>query len=237
MNKFKVLIADSTPSLRQFIKYALEDHFPGIVIEMANTGKNIQQRLEGSRYDLILYEKEMPLLDGDDLLEWLRSHETLKAAPFIMMSANSDEESLKKAIQLGADAYLLKPFKIDVLINKVTAVVNKLNRRKSHRYTAEGGVVLKFNSRLCKGSIIDISPEGLSGRFLSKENIPHILEKVDAGIELKNKSWIEGLEGVIIRIEAVEAPDGAGQIQLAIRFMDTLAPEKKKQLADVLSSL
>jgi len=131
MNKIKVLIADSTASLRQFIKYTLEDHFPHIATEMANTGKNIQQRIEDNRYDLILYEKEIPMLDGNALLEWLRKHETLSATPFVMISSSGDEEGLKRAIQLGVDAYLLKPFKGEALIRNVTSALSKLNKGKS----------------------------------------------------------------------------------------------------------
>ncbi|RJQ50934.1 MAG: response regulator [Nitrospiraceae bacterium] len=128
MNKLKVLIADNTDSLRQFIKYAIEKHFPHIVTETASSGKNIQQRIESSSYDLILYEKEMPLLDGNTLLEWLRKHDSLKTTPLIMMSSGTDEEGIKKAIELGADAYLLKPFKIDSLISKVASIVKRFNR-------------------------------------------------------------------------------------------------------------
>ena len=131
MNKLRVLIGDSTASFRQFIKYTLEDHFPGVVTEMANNGKNIQQRLDSTSYDLIIYEKEMPMLDGITLLEWLRNHEKLKKTPLILMSADSDGESLKKAIQLGADAYILKPFKVDNLVKKVAAIVNRLNSDRS----------------------------------------------------------------------------------------------------------
>jgi two-component system chemotaxis response regulator CheY len=131
MTKLRVFIADSTASLRQVIKYALEDHFPGVVTEMANNGKNIQQRLDSTSYDLIIYEKEMPMLDGNTLLEWLRNHEKLKKTPFILMSADNDEVSLKKAIQLGADAYLLKPFKVDNLVKKVASIVNRLNSNRS----------------------------------------------------------------------------------------------------------
>ena len=127
MYKLRVLIADSASPLRQFIKYALEDHFPGIVTEMANNGKNIQHRLESNRYDLIIYEKEMPMLDGITLLEWLRNSERLKNTPLVLTSADSDEVSLRKAAQLGADAYLLKPFKVDNLVKKVASIVNRLD--------------------------------------------------------------------------------------------------------------
>jgi DNA-binding response OmpR family regulator len=131
MNKIKILIADSSASLRQFIKYTIEDRFPHVVAEMANSGKNIQQRIEDGSYDLILYEKEMPMLDGNTLLGWIREHETLGATPFIMISSSGDAEDLKRAIHLGVDAYLLKPFKGEALISKVTFALSKLNRGKS----------------------------------------------------------------------------------------------------------
>lgn len=237
MSKLKVLIADSVASVRQFIKYALEDHFPGVDIEMANSGKNIQQRLDSSRYDLIIYEKDMPLLDGNTLLEWLRKHETLKKTPFILISADSDEESLKKAVQLGTDAYLLKPFKIDNLVQKVTAVVNRLNRRKSERYRAEGEVILKTNSQNFRAELIDLSIDGFSGMINRQEKLPHILEKVEAGIELQNKKNVAGMSGYIIRMEAIEAEHDIKQIKIAVKIAEDLAPAKKKELADLLSSV
>ena len=237
MNKLKILIADSTASVRQFIKYALEDHFPGVVIEMANSGKNIQQRLESTRYDLILYEKEMSMLDGNILLEWLRKHEILKKTPLILMSADSDEESLKKAVQFGADAYLLKPFKIDNLVNKVTSVVNRLNRRKSERYVVEGGIILKTNSQNFRGSIVDMAKEGLSGMIDRQDPLPHILEKVEACIEVRNKHKIEGIAGFIIRMEAVDSAPDIKQIKVAVKFLEDLIPDKKKELEQFLSLL
>ncbi len=237
MSRLKVLIADSSASVRQFIKYALENHFPGIVIEMANNGKNIQQRLESTRFDLILYEKEMPLLDGNILLEWLRNHETLKRTFFILVSSGSDEDSLRKAIQLGADAYLLKPFKIDNLVHKVTSVINRLNRRKAERYGAEGEIVLKSSLQSFKGKLIDIATEGLSGVIDREEQLPHILEKVEACVALRNRSKIEGIAGFIIRMEAVEAEPDIRQIKVAVKFIEDLAPDKKKELAQLLSSL
>lgn len=237
MSKLKVLVADNTASVRQFIKYALEDHFPGVDIEMANNGKNIQQRLDNSHFDLIIYEKEMPMLDGNTLLEWLRKHETLKKTPFILLSADSDEESLKKAVQLGADACLLKPFKIDNLVHKVASVVNSLNRRKSERFRAEGEVILKTNSQNSRVKLIDLSIEGFSGMIGIQEKLPHMLEKVEAGIELQNKKKIAGISGHIIRMEAIEAEHDIKQIKIAVKIVEDLASAKKKELADLLSAL
>ncbi|RJQ49767.1 MAG: response regulator [Nitrospiraceae bacterium] len=237
MNKLKVLVADSTASVRQFIKYALEDHFPGIVIEMANNGKNIQQRLESSSFDLILYEKEMPLLDGATLLEWIRQHETLKPLPFIMMSPATDEESLKKVIHLGADSYLVKPFKAESVVSKVTSLLNKPNRKTSERYRADGEISIRTSTQGIKGKLLEIGAGGLTGVIDRQEQLPHILEKVEAGILTLNKNRIDGIPGVIVRMEAVEAIPDIRHIAIVVRFIDPLVPEKKKELEGFLSAL
>jgi len=237
MNKMKVLIADSTASLRQFIKYALESHFPNMTIEMANSGKNIQQRMESARYDLVLYEREMPLLDGFTLLEWLRNHESLKTTPIILMSSGTDEESLKKAVQLDADAYLLKPFKIDILTGKVAAVVNRPVRKKIERHRADGEFFLRTSSQSFSGDLQEMASDGLTGIIEIREHLPQILEKVEAGMELPDKKKLEGIAGVIIRVEAVGVIPYIKHVRVAVKFIADLPSEKKKEIEVLLSNL
>lgn len=133
MDKYRVLIADGTPSMRQFIRYTLENHFINVEFEVANSGKNIQKRIEAAHYDLIIYDRDLPFLNGDELLEWLRGHETLKNLSFIMVSADRSEDSLRKSIELGADACIVKPLLMETLVNKVKEIFNRLEKNKPGR--------------------------------------------------------------------------------------------------------
>jgi two-component system chemotaxis response regulator CheY len=125
MRKLKVLIADATDSIRQFVKLTLMDHFPDIEISVASSGKNIKQKIEISSYDLIICERELPMLGGDELLEWLRTHESLKHTPVIIISLDRYENSIKKAISLGANGYLIKPLLAEPLVNKVKEITGR----------------------------------------------------------------------------------------------------------------
>lgn len=243
-NKLRVLIADSTPSVRQFIRYALEDHFKNIEFEAANNGKNIQKRLEATHFDLILYDRDMPLLNGDEMLEWLRSHETLKSIPFIMISSDRSEDSLKKVIALGADACLVKPLLMDPLVSKVRDIFNKVeknksesDRRKYERVREQGVVYMRFNSQQNRGQLLNISAGGMLSVIDREGPQPVILERVGISIEMDNKKRIEGLEGEIVRIQVVETLAGPRHIQYAIKFMEDMAGEKKRQLAEFVRSL
>ncbi|MBI5055618.1 MAG: response regulator [Nitrospirae bacterium] len=242
MKKLKVLVADATASVRQFIKYALEDSFPDIDIDMAPNGRNVQQRLEDTRFDLVIYDSDMPFLSGDALLEWLRKHDTLKTTPFIMMSANSDGECLKKAVHLGADAYLVKPLLREHLIAKVKEILSKngkdsIDRRKDPRFSADGGIFIRFKPHNSRGRLVNAGMGGVLSLFDSKDAVPHILDKVVLSIEQDNKQNIEGIEGVVVRIEVIGTVARARQIQVAVKFIDEISEETKKGISALAASL
>ncbi len=242
MNKLRVLIADSTPSVRQFIRYTLEDHFKNIEFEVASNGKNVQKRLEATHYDLILYDRDLPLLNGDELLDWLRNNQTLKNIPFIMISGDRSEESLRKVIELGADACLVKPLLMAPLINKVREIFNKFeknksDRRKHERSREQGTVYLKFDPQQCRGLLLNISEGGMLSVFDREGPLPVILDRVGISIETDNKKRIEGLEGEIVRIQVVDTLSGPRHIQVAVKFMEDMIAEKKRQLAEFIASL
>ncbi|MBI4850082.1 MAG: response regulator [Nitrospirae bacterium] len=242
MKKLKILVADATASVRQFIKYALEDSFPDIDIAMAPNGRNVQQRLEDTRFDLIIYDSDMPFLSGEALLEWLRKHDTLKATPFMMMSVNGDGERLKEAIHLGADAYLVKPLLREHLIAKVKEIISKkdkdsFDRGKNPGLSAAEGISIKFNSTNSRGRLLNAGMGGVLSLFDSKGAVPHILEKVVLSIEQDNKQDIEGIEGVVVRIEVIDTVARAQQIQVAVKFIDEISEETKKGLSDLVASL
>lgn len=242
MNKFKILIADTTPSVRQFIRYSLQDHFRDLEFEVATNGKNIKKRLEDTRYDLILYDMDMPMLSGDELLKWLRSHATLKEISFVMISGNKDEKSLQSAIDHGADAYLIKPLLMEPLINTVREILNtfekkNFDRRKYKRFKGQGEVTLLFNSLQNRGMLINISMGGLLCMFGLEGPLPQILDIVKIEVRLDNKKKLEGLEGEIVRITVIDAFAGPKHIQLGIKFPDEISIEKKRWLMDLVTSM
>ena len=125
MDRMKVLIAEGNSSVRQFIRYTLQDHFPEFDYEVATNGRNIQKRVEETSYDLIIYEREMPMLSGDEFLEWRQGHSRLSAVPVVIMSTDRREESLKAAIKLGANAYLIKPLLMEHIVNNIRKIIGK----------------------------------------------------------------------------------------------------------------
>ena len=242
MDTMKVLIAENNPSVRQFIRYTLEEHFPKFEFEVATNGKNIQKRVEETDYDLIIYAREMPMLSGDEFLQWRQDHSILSAVPVVIMSADRSEECLKTAIKLGANAYLIKPLLMEHLVSSIREIIGKpqqdpRDRRKSERIKAEGKITLKFEGKNCSGQLINVGSGGILGVFNSKDGLPSILDHVQVDIQLNNRAELHGLTADVIRIQAVDSFRGLEYIQLVVRFDDTLHQGKKKEFEHIISSL
>ncbi|MGD0282170.1 MAG: response regulator [Dissulfurispiraceae bacterium] len=236
MQKLKALIVDDVASMRKFLKFGLEKTFPQVSVDEAVNGKEAQAKLEKTEYDLVLCDWEMPLLNGEELLLWVRSHPTLKKTPFIMVSSRNDKPSVLKAMQEGVDSYVVKPFTAEALAQKVMALVSKADRREVERLEAHGSTNLHFSDKVARGSIMDVSLGGIFSMFSRGNHLPGIFEKVMVDIKLEDSHKMDGVEGFVIRIQAAEAFIDADQVKIAVKFMD-LPPDRKKVLEKILNSL
>jgi CheY-like chemotaxis protein len=241
-DRFRVMIADGTPSVRQFIRYAIEDHFPRADIEIASNGKNIRARLQSGGFDLIIYDCEMPLFNGYELLNWIKNEESLKSTPVIIVSADRAEASLKRLINLGADACLVKPLLAETLVSKVRALSSQIKshhreRRRHERMGVEGVIYINAGEKNIRGELINITAAGFLGKFRKDGFKPTIMDNVDVAIESPGKSRVTGIRCMIVRLEAVLSGNGSGGIHCALKVDDDISDEKRQELAEFLLSL
>lgn len=75
--------------------------------------------------DLIICDISMPILDGYGVLDILRKNDTMKKIPFIFLTSKAEQKDLEKAMELGANEYLIKPFGCDELLNAIERQLKK----------------------------------------------------------------------------------------------------------------
>jgi DNA-binding response OmpR family regulator len=132
MNKIKVLVADDSSLMRAFIGETLEEEFNFIESVMANNGEEAKIILSGSdHFELVLCDWEMPGLNGNELLRWIREDSHLKTLPFIMITANSEGEGIVEVMKLGVTDYIVKPFSPEILCQKVTQVLKTIAHKST----------------------------------------------------------------------------------------------------------
>ena len=95
------------------------------VMAFLNARAAVQTLLTGKHPDLVLLDINMPEVSGLDMLEFLRRRKEWKELPIIMLSSESAESMVDKALQIGADSYLMKPVTIEELEKAMAAAFQK----------------------------------------------------------------------------------------------------------------
>ena len=117
---YKVMIIEDDIKLSSFIKENIEK-YDYLVYEATNFN-NIEEEFHNIKPDLLLLDINLPYYDGFYFCKAIRRNSNI---PIIIISARSNEMDQVMAIELGADDYVVKPFKLEILISKVKAALRR----------------------------------------------------------------------------------------------------------------
>jgi two-component system chemotaxis response regulator CheY len=124
-SSLKVLVVDDQLTIRSLVRGGLQQlGFKDI--EEAPDGEEALRQLIVKPVQLVISDYNMPKLDGLNLLRAIRAHEPIKKTAFIMLTGRADKELVQKAVQFGVNNYLVKPFTIATLKDKIEAVFGAL---------------------------------------------------------------------------------------------------------------
>jgi len=122
----KILIVDDEPDIIEFISYNLKSK--GYLIETASNGVEAIRKAKVFQPDLILLDMMMPEKDGLQTLRELRVMPDFEKTPVIFLTALRDEKSEITGLQTGADDYITKPIKPELLATRVSAVLRRMKK-------------------------------------------------------------------------------------------------------------
>jgi two-component system response regulator MprA len=129
----KVLLVDDEPDILLMLRMAFEDEGHDIV--MAADGRMGLERLAEHRPDVVVLDMMMPVVDGWGVLEAMQVEGN--DTPVIVVSAKSDPKDCRRALELGAVEYVVKPFDLDKLLALVATVAGEdLAARQARRQQA-----------------------------------------------------------------------------------------------------
>lgn len=113
-----ILIVDDEESLLESLESLLKEE--GYNVETADNGEHALEEIENNSYDLIVLDVRLPDFNGIDLLKKVRKmQEEDEESRVIIVTAYASEEAPIKALRLGADDYLMKPFDMDEFLHSV----------------------------------------------------------------------------------------------------------------------
>jgi len=153
----RVLVAEDDPALRELMARMLTE--VGHRVDQADDGLAAHTALQSDpRPDVVLLDIGLPFVSGWQLLE----HMALKQRPgVIVISARGEEQDKVRALDLGADDYMAKPFGADELLARVRAVLRRVRPMQEQNRVVEAGAVrvdLGARAVTRRGAEVRLSP-------------------------------------------------------------------------------
>ncbi|HVH18843.1 MAG TPA: response regulator [Myxococcota bacterium] len=106
----RILIVEDSPTMRALLASALEELEGSVKITEAESGFEALRVLPRERWDLIVTDVNMPDINGLELVSFVKGNDAYRGVPLIIVSTEGSERDRAKGLELGADAYLVKPF-------------------------------------------------------------------------------------------------------------------------------
>lgn len=113
----KILLVDDEPNILLSVDFLMRKN--GYRVLLARNGSEAMQQLQDQVPNLIILDIMMPDVDGYQICEYVKSNKQYQNTKVIFLSAKSKETDISKGLNLGADAYITKPFANKVLIDRV----------------------------------------------------------------------------------------------------------------------
>jgi len=193
-DKIGVIIADDNMDFANTLMGYLEKEEEIEVLGVARDGEEACQLIIDKKPDIALLDVIMPHLDGLGVLEKLQSAQLEKLPMCIMLSAVGQDKITQKAIRLGAEYYVVKPFDINVLIKRM---------KELKRYQP-GAVRGNYISREIRSQYIEIAPENKKDENNLEALVTNVIHEVGVPAHIKGYQYLrEAIMMVVSDIDVI----------------------------------
>ncbi|MEF2244871.1 MULTISPECIES: sporulation transcription factor Spo0A [unclassified Paenibacillus] len=195
MHKIEVLLADDNREFTGLLSEYISEQSDMKVCGVAYNGEEVIRHLEQTRNvpDILILDIIMPHLDGLGVLEKLREMNLSPMPKIIMLTAFGQENITQKAVQLGASYYILKPFDMEVLANRIRQLVGVPAHSTSAQFSTSSTSLKSNVVPMAKGKNLDA-------------NITSIIHEIGVPAHIKGYQYLrEAITMVYNNIEILGA--------------------------------
>ena len=211
-DKITILIADDNPDFARTLTSYIEEDDELEVIAVARDGKQAVEMILNTEPDIALLDVIMPHLDGIGVLEKISMLKCNKKPICIMLSAVGQDKITQKAINLGAEYYVVKPFDIELLIKRIKELKNfKPNQN-----------VNNFIGKEIKQQYVEIPENGEKNQENLEALVTNIIHEVGVPAHIKGYQYLrEAIIMVVNDIDVINQITKSLYPKIALKFNTT----------------
>ena len=207
-DKITILIADDNPEFANTLTNYIEEDSKFEIIAIAKDGKQAVEKIVNTQPDVVLLDVIMPHLDGIGVLEKVTAASMKKHPICIMLSAVGQEKITQRALELGAEYYAIKPFDINVLLQRIKEI--KLHKQQPqfrnsniNNYNINNNINSYMNREI-KAQYIEISPEKKKDEENLEALVTNVIHEVGVPAHIKGYQYLrEAIMMVVNNIDII----------------------------------
>ncbi|KXK22736.1 MAG: putative two-component response regulator receiver protein [Chloroflexi bacterium OLB15] len=119
----RILVAEDERDIRELINFTLL--FAGHTVTLAANGAEAVEKVTDANPELIMMDVRMPRMTGYEACKAIKEMEAYKNIPVVFLTAKGQDEEVQNGIEVGATAYIIKPFSPDELTRKIGDILKK----------------------------------------------------------------------------------------------------------------
>ncbi|WP_297099940.1 two-component regulator propeller domain-containing protein [uncultured Draconibacterium sp.] len=202
-NKMTVLIVEDHEYLREFLQSAMQDQFN---ICLAEDGEEAWKIIQKKHPDLIVSDIMMPIMDGFELCEKVKSNFETAHIPIILLTALAGKAQQLHGLGIGADDYLTKPFDVSLLQQRIRSILKnrEIIRDKALKMIKadEGAIILEneLNDKFLK-RLIEIVNDNIGNVEFTRDDFAEAMNMSPSLLYKKVKSLTDQSPSDFIRIK------------------------------------
>ncbi len=192
-----VLVIEDDPAIRSSLVRSLTDR--GHAVSSARSGLDGLQQALDEAPDLVLLDLGLPDLDGHSLLSMLRA---VRQTPVIVITARDDDPSVVKALDAGADDYVVKPFGMEQLEARMRAVLRRVGDDAAPETLEVGEIAIDPAARQAtlRGELLDLSRREFDLLLYLARHTGEVVSKRDVLADVWNQPYGGGERTVDVHL-------------------------------------
>ena len=190
--KLRIVIADDNLDFANTLKNYLSKEEDMEIVGMGKDGEEACKIISEQKPDIVLLDVIMPHLDGLGVLERMQEMILEKRPIVIMLSAVGQDKITQRAINLGAEYYIVKPFEIKLLIKRIKELKYYQKKKKKGNYL----------SREIKQQYIEISPENKKSEENLEALVTNVIHEVGVPAHIKGYQYLR--EAIIMVVNNID---------------------------------
>jgi two-component system phosphate regulon response regulator PhoB len=184
----RVLVVEDEPDIAALVAYQLTRE--GFRVETVATGHEALQAVGRQIPDLMVLDRMLPGLSGDEVLDTLRKEASTRTIPILILTAKKEQEDRIEGLELGADDYLTKPFSPRELVLRVNAILRRFQgsgTRGGAKVLRAGPIKMDVNSHQV---LVDNLEVGLTPtEFRLLQSLLEGLGRTQSRQQLLERAW------------------------------------------------